>query len=107
MSEIIFNSSPSFNSAKSQIENFQTTLASLNQQVIILQEALQEKEQEIVELEMRLIQSSQADQQATEELPSQIEPRRDETLTVVGLFINLYKFIVMPGEDVAAPTGGT
>lgn len=103
MSEIIFNSPSSLNSVESQIENFQTTLASLNQQVIILQEALQEKEQEIVELEMRLIQSSQADQQATEELPSQM----DNTLTVVGLLINLYKFIVMPGKDVAAPTGGT
>ncbi|MBU1000750.1 hypothetical protein KKE78_05155, partial [Patescibacteria group bacterium] len=35
---------------RSQIENLQTTLASLNQRVIILQETLQEKDQEIVDL---------------------------------------------------------
>lgn len=76
MSEIVFNtpqSQPS--SLQSQIENFQTTLASLNQQVISLQETVQERDQEIVRLKEDTLQ-------------------KDSTLTIVGLFINLYKFLI-------------
>ncbi len=93
MSEIIFNSSVPPVNLESQIDNLQTTLASLNQQVIILQEMLQEKDQEIAELEMRLIQRSQE---------TQTQLRLDNTLTITGILINLYKFIFQPGKDNAA-----
>ena len=83
MSEIVFNSSKPQDlpeaDLRSQIENLQTTLASLNQQVIILQEALQEKDQQITELESK--------------------PRQNNTLSIAGLLIKLYKFIFMPGKD--------
>ncbi len=82
-------------SLESQIENLQTTLASLNQQVIILQEALQEKDQEIAELEMKLVQGSQT--------TSQQQMYKDDTLTIAGLLINLYKFLFQPGKDRSAP----
>lgn len=82
MSEIRFNTPqsapPDF---QSQIDNFQTTLASLNQQVISLQETLQQRDQEIARLKESTFQ--------------------DETLTIVGLFINLYKFLVsLPAQKV-------
>lgn len=81
MSQIVFNTPISEPSLQSQIENFQTTLASLNQQVIILQETLQEREKEIAELK-----GSQ-------------NTSVDETLTIVGGLINLYKFIFLPKEN--------
>lgn len=94
MSEIVFNSpSPNPSPLNSQVENFQTTLASLNQQVIILQEALQERDQEIANLKETLAKYSQ------------IQPENehvDETLTIVGILINLYKFIFLPGKDNSA-----
>jgi len=95
MSEIVFNA-PKFEKSpqtdlESQIENLQTTLASLNQQIIILQEALQERDQKIAELEMKLAANG-----ATLKLP-----RADNTLTIVGLFINLYQLITRPREDSA------
>lgn len=80
MSEIIFNPSSAGN-LPSQIENLQTTLASLNQRVIILQEALQERDQEISELKMK---------QATK--------NSDTTLTIIGALVNLYKFVFPPGK---------
>ncbi len=84
MSEIVFNAPQS--SLQDQIVNFQTTLASLNQQVISLQEALQERDQEIAEL--------------TASRASPCEAKTDETLTIVGLFINLYKFLVsLPAQQ--------
>ncbi len=70
MSEIVFNSPTT--------ENFQTTLASLNQQVIILQKTLQEKDAEIAELKK--------------------DTKSDQTLTIVGALINLYKFIFLSGK---------
>lgn len=86
MSEIVFNAPQSTPSElQSQIENFQTTLASLNQQVISLQEALQQRDQEIAELKTELV--------AFKVRPC--EAKTDETLTIVGLFINLYKFLVV------------
>ena len=91
MSEIRFNV-PQSSSAdlqsdlQSQIENFQTTLASLNQQVISLQEALQERDQQIAELKTFKARPC--------------ETKTDETLTIVGLFINLYKFlVVLPAQQ--------
>lgn len=95
MSEIVFNA-PKFEKSpqtdlESQIENLQTTLASLNQQIIILQEALQERDQKIAELETELAANG-----TTLKLP-----RVDNTLTIVGLFINLYQLITRPREDSA------
>ncbi len=95
MSEIVFNA-PSLiqsepiitNDLHSQVENLQTTLASLNQQVIILQEALQERDQEIADLKERFIQSQL----------QQTEEQRDNTLTIVGVLINLYKLAFPPGK---------
>lgn len=87
MSEIVFNV-PQSTSAdlQSQIENFQTTLAFLNQQVISLQEALQERDQQIAELKTFKARPCDA--------------KSDETLTIVGLFINLYKFLVaLPAQQ--------
>ncbi len=81
MSEIIFNPPKSVPSLESQIDSLQTTLASLNQQVIFLQETIQEKDQQIAELKNR----------PTENI--EIEKLRiDNTLTIVGALINLYKF---------------
>lgn len=87
MSEIRFNApQPISSDLQSQIENFQTTLAFLNQQVISLQEALQQRDQQIASLK-----ASRA---------SPCEAKTDETLTIVGLFINLYKFLVsLPAQQ--------
>lgn len=76
---------------QSEVENLQTTLASLNQQVIFLQEALGERDQEIAGLRTELAEAK-------------TEDRADETLTIVGAFINLYKFAFPPGKEVSAPT---
>lgn len=86
MSEIVFNP------PKPEVENFQTTLATLNQKVIMLQEALQERDQEIAELKMELASQGQA-----------LEPKADktdETLTIVGAFIKLYQYVFLPGKAV-------
>lgn len=91
MSEIIFNASSSPTSLQSQIDNFQTTLALLNQQVIVLQTALQQRDQQITELQNKLANSVSS--KATS-----CETKKDDTLTVVGAFINLYKFL-LPGKD--------
>lgn len=98
MSEIVFNapipieSGPATTSnLQSQIENLQTTLASLNQQVIILQEALAERDQKIKDLEMRLLSSAS-------QTWSGSTRSTDNTLTIVGVLINLYKFIFPPGK---------
>lgn len=92
MSEIIFNS-PSIQTnseedLKSQIASFQTTLASLNQQIIILRESLQQKDEQIIQLEEKMKESA----------PVETNPRIDNTLTIVGALINLYKFIFLPGK---------
>ena len=79
MSEIVFNSPPpNPSSLNSQVENFQTTLASLNQQVIFLQETLQEREQEIKGLKENQYV--------------------DNTLTIVGALIRLYRLLFTPGK---------
>lgn len=92
MAEIVFNSSTEPTNLESQVQNLQTTLASLNQQVIVLQETLQEREQKIKELETELTECKQEG-----DLPTQ--PRVDDTLTIVGAFIKLYK-LFLPGEAV-------
>lgn len=98
MSEILFNSpQPSQSPLQSQIENFQTTLASLNQQLIILQEALQERDQQIADLKMELAQNGEGSQEAE---------KVDDTLTIVGVFIKLYRLVFPPGKDNAVPLAG-
>ena len=82
MSEIVFNP------PKSEVENFQTTLATLNQQVIILRETLQERDQEIAKLKENTSQVS----------PGSWEAKKDETLTIVGAFIKLYQYVFLPGK---------
>lgn len=109
MSEILFNAPPTENDLESQVASLQTTLASLNQQVIILQEALQERDKRIKDLEVRLSECLLASQTTSvgplnHDLSGAAEkPRRiDHTLTIVGLLINLYQLILPPGKDVAA-----
>lgn len=88
MSEIVFNSSTPQANLESQVESLQTTLASLNQRVYVLQESVQEKDQEIAELTNRLVQQSEGAPVAGS----------DNTLTIVGALINLYKFIFLSGK---------
>lgn len=103
MSEIVFNSLPPETSLQSQVLSFQTTLALLNQQVITLQEALQERDQEIAELEMKLGNYPLAVPESDNIPVPEMQPHTDNTLTLVGLLINLYKFAFQPGKDSSAP----
>lgn len=102
MSEIIFNSpQPKESTMQSQIDSFQTTLASLNQQVIILQETLQERDQEIAELELRLVQqSNQIVVSASDD--SNPSVKINETPGIVGIIIDLLRFIFWPKRDASA-----
>lgn len=98
MSQIVFNSRK-VPSLESQVENLQTTLAFLNQQVIILQEALQKKDQQIYNLETELKQAAQISGPETL-LTLKPEEKTDQTLTLTEVLINLYKFIFPPGKVV-------
>ncbi len=68
---------------KSQVNSLQASLAAVNQQIISLQEALAQREQEINQLKIVTP-------------PSEPEPPADNTLTLVGALINLYKFLFPP-----------
>lgn len=72
-----------------QINNLQASLSSVNQQVFTLQQTILEKDQEINQLKNR----SQ---------PPPISPPlpapKDNTLTLAGALINLYKFVFQPGK---------
>lgn len=74
MSEIFFNSPVSKHQENEQVDNFQTTLALLNQQIISLREALEERDRKLAQLQT------------------------DQTLTIVGILINLYKFVFLSGK---------
>lgn len=76
-------------SLKSQVDNLQTSLSSVNQQVFTLQETIQEKDQEISKLK-----TSSPPLPASLPLP----PAPDSSLTIIGALINLYKFIFPPGK---------
>lgn len=91
MSEIVFNSPTSTPSLQSQVESLQTTLASLNQQIIILQEALQERDKKIAQMETQLTEYNQT-------IPADFgTPKRvDNTLTLIGLLVNLYNYAFPP-----------
>jgi len=79
MSQIVFNSNKP-ESVDAQVDNFQTTLASLNHQIISLRETLGEKDKEIEELKLLSGEN------------------QDKTLTITEALINLYKFIFPPGK---------
>ncbi len=85
---------------KSQIENLQTTLTSVNQQLISLQEALQDREAEIAQLKKSLAEKAVV---TPGEIPSpkydETVQKPDTTLTIVGALINLYKFIFPPRKE--------
>lgn len=98
MSEIVFNAPPPPSDLQSQVENLQTTLASLNQQVIILQEFLQERDEKIKDLEMRLSECLLASQTMSESTLVEKSPRIDNTLTILGVLVNLYRFFFPPGK---------
>lgn len=83
---------------KSQVESLQTSLGSINQQIITLQEALQSREEEIALLKKttpEVVINPPVNQPS--EKPVQ---QPDNTLTIVGALINLYKFIFSPGKEV-------
>ena len=80
----LLNSVKETNSLKDQISNMQTSLTSINQQVLILQETLKQKDEEITRL--RDVSTK----------PSPTFSQSDNTLTLTGLLINLYKFIFVP-----------
>jgi len=73
------------NQLQSQVDSLQASLASVNQQVISLQEALQERDEEISELKKTVSDTP-------------IYRHTDTTLTIVGAFVNLYKFVFPPGK---------
>lgn len=86
---IMFNTPEQEASAQAQIKNFQTTLASLNQQVISLQEALKARDEEIARLR-------------SESFYTQEEPiKMDETHTIGGLFVKLINYLFVPGKAAA------
>ncbi len=118
MSQIVFNSPEpkleedgSVDALQSQIENLQTTLASLNQVVYSLQEALQGREQEIADLQTKLSVKESTSQGPEDgslndsqggfdswEVESKV--KTDDSMTIVGALMNLYKFIFPPGKAV-------
>lgn len=100
MSEIVFNApssstGSSITDLKSQVDSLQTTLALLNQQVISLQEALQEKDQEINDLKARLSRYLAASQTTSGSVTAEKQVRADDTLTIVGALIKLYQFAIV------------
>lgn len=94
MAEIVFNTPTESVDLESQVQNLQTTLASLNQQVIVLQETLRERDQKIREMETELTECKQEEKLKVKQ---EVKPRVDDTLTIVGAFIKLYK-LFLPGK---------
>lgn len=81
-------------SLKNQVDNMQTSLTSVNQQLLILQESLKEKDEELSRLRAQLNQPSSNGQVESPNPPS------DNTLTITDLLVNLFKFIFMPRKVV-------
>ena len=85
------------NSLKDQVDSLQSSLASLNQQVLTLRETVSEKDQEITDLRIRLQTAQPLTTTAPATAPpSNGSPLPDKSLTIVGALINLYKFIFPP-----------
>ena len=82
--------SPIITILQDQINNLQVSLSSVNQQVFVLQQTIQQKDQEIDRLKERL--------ESQPELVAKInsEHKIDTTLTIIGALINLYNFIFPP-----------
>lgn len=80
---------------KSQVNNLQTSLALVNQQLISLQQALREREQEVHTLKILLSQTKQEIYASKDELT----PHIDNTLTIIGALVNLYKFAFPPRKE--------
>lgn len=78
---------------KSQIESLQTSLASVNQQAIFLQEALQERDQEISELKKQIRDQSMGIPETS------VIRHSDSTLTMIQALVNLYKFALLPRKE--------
>lgn len=78
--EILRLAKEAFN-LKDQVDNMQTSLSSINGQVLILQEALQQKDREMAELRAKSTHPTGA---------------QDTTLTVAGILINIFKFLFLP-----------
>lgn len=76
------------NPLRDQISNMQTSLTSINQQVLILQESLQKKDEEINILRLQLGNVSGNSSTAPN--------KPDNTLTLTEIMINLFKFIFWP-----------
>ena len=75
---------------QSQINSLQTTLASVNQQVIFLQEAVSEKDQQVNDLKKQVLVNSSQPQPTP---APDTQPKVDTTVTLIGALMNLYKFI--------------
>lgn len=76
---------------QSQVDSLQTSLASVNQQAISLQDVLQQRDQEITNLKQQLKNSAS---QSVDDIS-----KVDTTLTIIGALINLYKFVFPPGKE--------
>lgn len=86
-------------SLKSQVESLQTTLASLNQNVISLKEVLHERENEIAKMKSRLVSPEviiAPSNETDETTDSKSKSVPDTTLTIIQALFNLYKFIFWP-----------
>ncbi len=68
-----------------QVENLQTSLTLVNEQLINLQQNIQEKDQEIIGLK--------------EKISTPSPKPKDNTLTIFQALFNLYKFVFMPGKE--------
>ncbi len=80
---------------ESQVKGLQTSLASVNQQLISLQEALQQRDQEIQRLKAALNQApAPTPMPPSPPVIPQPQPEQpDTTLTLVGALIKLYQFL--------------
>lgn len=83
-----------------QVENLQTSLGLVNEQLINLQQKLQEKDQETINLKAQLGTNPSSNGALKVELPTHPSNggKKDTTLTIFQALFNLYKFVFMPGK---------
>ena len=85
---IIFNQLPKLDADD---ENLNGTLASMTSELLLMQELLGQKELEINDLRKSLDETY---------MQKEINPKTDQTLSLVGALIKLYKFFILPkGAD--------
>lgn len=89
-------------SLRSQIESLQTTLGSINQQTISLQETLQAREQEIAALKSALADKPVIVTPPSTKPTDKPGSQPDNTMTIVGALMELYKFIFQPRKEAPA-----